>query len=214
MVRFVGAKMTDSPEPKSSSWWTTLPGILTGLAALITAVGGLIIAFHQVTSRIGAGETAKQATSGAQSTGRGPNVDSTSTATGAASNGAVSSSASVELQLPAISEVRLDGGNTVVKILKAELQPFNAEKRALKFTVRHTNNGRYQANFWSSSYRLLVDDVPQAPTNFLDELVPSESAKVGEVIFEIPLAVNQAVLQISSGDEKTRIPVSMTPSSH
>ena len=36
-------------EDKSSSttWWQTLPGILTAVAALLTAVGGLILAFHQ-----------------------------------------------------------------------------------------------------------------------------------------------------------------------
>ncbi len=28
--------------PEKQSFWTTLPGILTGLAALVTAVGGLI----------------------------------------------------------------------------------------------------------------------------------------------------------------------------
>lgn len=88
-----------------------------------------------------------------------------------------------------------------------ELQPYNAEKRSLKFTVRHTNNGRYPANFWGSSYRLLVDDVPQAPANFLDEVVPDGSAKTGEVIFEIPTTLTQVILQISSNAEKTQIPV-------
>ncbi len=202
--------MTDSTESKSQSWWTTLPGVLTALAALVTAVSGLIIAFHQVSSRNEGGEAAKRATVGGPSSASGSSAASAAITTRPASSGVVSSSASVELPLPAISEVKLDGGNTVVKILKLELQPFNAEKRALKFTVRHTNNGRYQVNFWSSSYRLFVDDVPQAPTNFLDELVPSESAKVGEVVFEIPLNVNQVIFQISGADEKTRIPISLT----
>jgi hypothetical protein len=207
--------MTDSPESKSQSWWTTLPGILTGLAALVTAVSGLIIAFHQMTNRNAVEETAKHATIGEQPNVRGSSVDSAPSATsGGASTGAAASGGVVELPLPKISEVKLDGGNTVVKILRTEVQPYNAEKRALKFTVRHTNNGHYPANFWSSSYRLLVDDVPQAPTNFLDEVVASSSAKVGDVIFEVPLTVNQVVLQISSGDEKTRIPISITPASH
>lgn len=33
-----------SDESKSGSFWTTLPGILTGIAAIITAVGGLVAA--------------------------------------------------------------------------------------------------------------------------------------------------------------------------
>lgn len=34
-------------EPKSKGWWQTLPGILTAIAAIITAVTGLIVALHQ-----------------------------------------------------------------------------------------------------------------------------------------------------------------------
>ncbi len=33
-------------KPNSQSFWTTLPGILTGLAALLTAIGGLITASY------------------------------------------------------------------------------------------------------------------------------------------------------------------------
>jgi hypothetical protein len=34
--------MSESKTGASGSWWATLPGILTGIAAIITAVGGLI----------------------------------------------------------------------------------------------------------------------------------------------------------------------------
>ena len=29
-------------------WWKTLPGVLSGLAAVLTAIGGLLLALHQV----------------------------------------------------------------------------------------------------------------------------------------------------------------------
>jgi len=35
-------------EPKPQSWWQTVPGTLTGLAAVITAVAGLIIGLRQI----------------------------------------------------------------------------------------------------------------------------------------------------------------------
>jgi hypothetical protein len=35
-------------EPKSQTWWQTIPGILTATAAIITAVTGLLIALYQV----------------------------------------------------------------------------------------------------------------------------------------------------------------------
>lgn len=34
-------------EPKSQSWWQTVPGLLTSLAAVITAIGGLLAVLHQ-----------------------------------------------------------------------------------------------------------------------------------------------------------------------
>lgn len=34
-------------EPREGSWWTTVPGILTALAATITAIGGLIAVLAQ-----------------------------------------------------------------------------------------------------------------------------------------------------------------------
>jgi len=54
-----------------------------------------------------------------------------------------------------------------------------------------------------------VDGVPRAPTNFLDEVVEPDSAKEGDVVFELPLAVKDVVLQISSGEEKSRIPLTL-----
>jgi hypothetical protein len=38
--------MTEEPS-KSQTWWQTLPGILTAVAATITALTGLIVALHQ-----------------------------------------------------------------------------------------------------------------------------------------------------------------------
>ncbi|MFR9777796.1 hypothetical protein ACL02O_17295 [Micromonospora sp. MS34] len=34
--------------PEQTSWWNTLPGVLTGIAALITAIGALIGALHVI----------------------------------------------------------------------------------------------------------------------------------------------------------------------
>jgi hypothetical protein len=55
----------------------------------------------------------------------------------------------------------------------------------------------------------LVDDVPRAPTNLLNEVVDGESAKEGDVIFEVPAAVKDVVLQVSAGDEKSRVPLKL-----
>jgi hypothetical protein len=179
----------------SESWWTTLPGILTGVAAVITAVTGLIIAFNRMTPPA-AEKTETPATASS--------VESSA-------KGTPSNSKAVAIALPALSEVKIDSGDTAIRILKVELQPYNAEKKALKFSLRYTNNRRYDANFWERSFRLLVDDIPQPPTNSLNEIVAGNSAKTADVIFEIPVAVDQVVLQIIGLTDNTQIPVPLTP---
>jgi serine/threonine-protein kinase len=50
------------PEEKSGgSWWKTLPGIMTGIATMLTAIGGLIMTLHQ-TGIIGSGNQQKTQT--------------------------------------------------------------------------------------------------------------------------------------------------------
>jgi len=105
--------------------------------------------------------------------------------------------------------VRLAGGASDTTIVSAQIEPIDLGRRSLKLVVRYMNAGRYPANFWSSSYRLIVDGVPRAPTNLLDEVVEPDSAKEGDVVFELPLAAKDVVLQISSGEEKSRIPLKL-----
>jgi hypothetical protein len=185
--------MADNKPSTGSSWWQTLPGILTGVAAIVTAVTGLIVAFNHTGHR---GEQAPQtqSASASSSSDRLPPVPS----------GSASSTQAVAL--PALHQVKLAGGNVVITILSAQVEPIDAERRSLKLRVRYLNAGSYSGNFWSSSFRAVVDDVPRAPTNFLDEVVAADSAKEGNVVFEFPNSVKDFVLQISSGDDKSRIP--------
>jgi hypothetical protein len=182
----------------SASWWTTFPGILTGLAAVITAVTGLIVAYQRINPSTEKSAPTSTAAPAAP-------VESSS------AKGTAPSGKAVAIALPALSEVKLDSGDTVIRILKVELQPYNAEKKALKFSLRYTNNRPYDANFWERSFRLLVDDIPQPPTNSLNEIVAGNSAKAADVVFEIPVAMNQVVLQIIGLTDKTQIPVPLTP---
>jgi len=190
--------MSDN-RPAAPSWWQTIPGILTGVAALITAVTGLLVVFNRTGNR---GEDVRPSTV-SESRGTPPASPAASRPAGAAA------AAARPVALPAINRVSLVGGAAVHTILSAQVEPLDQERRALKFVVRYTNGGRYPANFWSASYRLIVDDVPRAPTNFLDELVEPDSAKEGDVVFELPVGVKDVVLQISSGDEKSRIPLKL-----
>jgi hypothetical protein len=192
--------MADNKSPTGSSWWQTLPGILTGLAAIITAATGLIVAFNHTS---GHSEPAT-ATAPAVPTSAAPTTTTSSSgAPVAATTGSVSSRA---IALPEIHQVKLAGGGAVITVLSAKTEPIDADRRSVTFRVRYLNTGHRQANFWSSSFRLIVDDVLRSPTNFLDELVDGDSAKEGDAVFELPVSVKDVVLQISLGDEKSRLP--------
>jgi len=169
-----------------------MPGILTGLAAIITAVTGLMIAFNRTSGRNE--PVTPPSTSSPPAVSREARPTSTPAAT--ASSG--------EIPLPEIHQVKLPGA--AITVLSAKIEPIDAERRSLTFRLRYLNTGGRQANFWNSSFQLIVDDVPRSQTNFLDELVDAHSAKDGDAVFELPPGVKDVVLQISSGDEKTRLP--------
>jgi hypothetical protein len=190
--------MSHNAPPTAPSWWQTLPGILTGIAATVTAITGLIVAFNRTGRRSEQVQPASAVTAGAPSaSARQPQPPSP--------GGATSADRTTAVALP-LNRVKLAGGAADITILSAQIEPIDLTRRSLKFRVRYLNNGRYPSNFWSASYRLLLDDVPLAPTNLLDEVVDSNSAKEGDVVFEVPVSAKDATLQISAGDEKSRIP--------
>ena len=189
----------ESEKPKLLSWLQTVPGLLTAVAALITALTGLAVAVYQIRdSQVSAPSGSEQAS---------PEKP------GAAASQTPSGEGGMQQPraLPAGMEVKLAQGYIVYKILSAHLEPYNAEKDALRFTVRCTNNDDYPMNFWDRSFRLVVDGVPRAPISGLNEIVEGQSAKEGDIVFEVPTGENKVVLQISaptpSGtDETTEIP--------
>jgi hypothetical protein len=105
--------------------------------------------------------------------------------------------------------VKLAQGEVAIDFLGARLDPYNATTRSLVLSVRFTNNGPYGKNFWGDSFRLLVDGVPRAPTNSLNEVVNGHAAKEGDVVFEVPAATTSAVLRLYIGGEQTDVPLDL-----
>ena len=96
-------------------------------------------------------------------------------------------------------------------LLKAEVVPQTAGNSALHIRLRMTNHDRYDKNFWDRSFRLLVDGVPVAPEGGLNELVPGEAAKEGELVFPIPRGTASGTLRINYYDNSTDIPLTLAP---
>src|SRR5215217_4716628 len=134
-----------SQEPRSGSWWLTVPGVLTGLAAVITAVTGLAVGLHQI-SAPSSTEKASPEKPAAVTTQNNSKPSSASSDTTTSQTPSSDEASQESVALPAGMEVKLGGGEIVYKILSARLEPYNAEKRLLRFTVRCT--ATKGANFW------------------------------------------------------------------
>jgi hypothetical protein len=188
-------------DERPARWWQTIPGALTALAAVLTAATGLIVALRPATAPFGRPSTPPAAEAGSL-------VLPASTAAGGASS-ASPARGSRAIALPAAAEVKLAGGAMVVRLLSARLEPYNGETRSLVVTVRYTNAGRYPANFWDRSFRLLIDDVPRAPISDLNKLVDGQSAEEGDVVFQVPATATRVTLRIINGDEHTDLPLDL-----
>jgi len=107
-----------------------------------------------------------------------------------------------------MTEVR--SGQAVFKLLAARVDPYSPDKVSLHLTVGMTNNASYPANFWAASFRLSVNGTLQAPDNDLNQLLPSNSSKEGDVEFVIPAATSSAGLQMGDvGDSKPAITITL-----
>jgi hypothetical protein len=62
-------------------------------------------------------------------------------------------------------------------------------------------------NFGDNNFRLLIDNVPRAPTSNLNDLVDAHSAKEGTIVFAVPVNATRFVLQLLMGEEVATFPL-------
>ncbi len=176
--------------------------MLTAIAAILTAVGGLLVALHQVGLLGGA---------------RAPIAVASSSAALSSEPVAPASPATQGVAVPARYQVAMPTGSSVVlsnnrgegtyQVLAATAERRTADALTLKLSVRLTNAGPSDIGFWTDSFRLLIDKVPRTPSNWLNSSVDARSAKDADIVFEVPAAARSLELQISSGQETGSIPL-------
>jgi hypothetical protein len=207
-------------DDKSKSWWHTLPGVITSVAAAITAIGGLVATVKQtgwldrsatkpaVTSEVAAVTTPASTPNGAAAVA---DADANAKPVAAGTAGAVVSAAAAPLSvtLPAIREFRLqhvDGSKKAsFSLLKADVSPRNAETKLLKIRVRVLNEDRYPMNFWGDSFRLLVDGAPRQPDQAPNEVLQSNAAADADLVFAVPRDAQSVKLRLLHAEETAEI---------
>ena len=102
-------------------------------------------------------------------------------------------------------------GDSVFRIMAAQIERPSDEKLVLNITLRVINNGPSNDNFWDRSARLIIDGVPLAPVEAPNEIVDAHAAKQAPFLFEIPDNLTAAVLQVGQvGQETAKIPIDLT----
>jgi hypothetical protein len=200
--------MAETPNAEVKSWWQTLPGILTAFAAAITAVTGLIVAVRPARSPAESRPPIETSSTGASGATTGASVTSPPSTT---TQGRSTPATAQAIRPPSPSQVKLARGDIVIDILRGRVEPYNATTRSLALRIRLTNNGNYGVNFWASSFRLVIDGVPRAPTNGLNEIVDGHAAKDGDVIFDVPDDARSVALRLVWSEEQTDVPLDLPP---
>jgi hypothetical protein len=203
-------------EPKS--WWQTAAGLMTGVAALITAFTGLFVALHQIRkdSEVGKRPVVERSTStpvpGDSSKalqGGGPASTSASSSIGRAKTslrGAQPRSGSAPavdrpayaIVLPTKHEFVLgDGPQTGRYILTgARLEPHTVESDILKISVQVLVDGQQVFPFNSLQFELRIDEQPYRSTTDFNEFIPVGQSRDHDLHFTIPHGPMHAVLWI------------------
>jgi len=110
--------------------------------------------------------------------------------------------------LPALRDYRL--GDVTFTLRQAEVAPRTSETDTQQVRLRLSNHQRTDANFWDSSFRLIVDGAPVAPAGGLNEVVPGQAAKDADVTLVIPHGSRGATLKITHANDSTAIPLQLT----
>lgn len=178
----------------SGTWWATLPGILTGIAAVITALTALGALLWPRSEDAVRDTTPPPAVV--------PPRLSEPTAQPSVPAGEIAGQ-------PLLPKVMLDGPDSVsfvrprsatYSVLGLEVSPGPASQYELRVLVRCLNTDDQFISFKEATLRLVIDDVPRAPHQSpISLFVEANSAKDVAVIFRVPFGAKKLVLQVFHG---------------
>lgn len=113
------------------------------------------------------------------------------------------------IPIPRVAEVAHTA--LLYTLLSGTVIPRENETSELRLRFRFSNEGRYDANAWDASFRLLAGAETLAPTGGLNEIVPGHSLRQGIVTFTIPARTAGATLRVLEGDRVAEIPLDLSP---
>jgi len=173
-----------------------VPGMLTGAAAVITAVSGLMLALSQAGWLGGDDKDADTGTQAVAETA--PAQPQTEPSKSSAGNNA-------PRLTPALQQVKI--GHGVFTFVDVATEQRTADQAGLRIHLRLQNNNPYPVNFWNDLFRLVVDGVPRAPVGDLNKVLAGNAAEEGDVEFTFPANAKSLVLKIRYYGEEADVPL-------
>jgi hypothetical protein len=217
------------------SWWQTAAGLMTGVAALISALTALILALHQIKKD---SEEAKRPAVEQPASSHGPlSVDHpkvlppsgrpVSTPASTVAGGARTTSEGGQrqdvsasradrptyaLQLPRPHEFALgtDAQTSQFILTAARLEPHTATSDILKISVQVLVDGQLQFPFNNSQFELRIDEQPYRSTTSFNEFIPVGQSRDHDLHFTIPHGSTRAVLWIHERLSNAEVPLDLT----
>lgn len=183
----------------SASWWQTLPGILTGIAAILTAIGGLLGIIYQ--AGLWGGKPSLPVREQIHSAA-GMNQPSV------AENG---SDANNERASPPGKPLQAQAGHFVFKVLIVKREPYATDgsgqptKLSLRFSVRVTDIKGISDYVDRTTIRLMADGSKLAPENSINVAVYDNQFIETDALFTVPADVGQLALQVGRDSDATAI---------
>ena len=184
--------MSDMPDDpatsgRSGSWWSTLPGMLTAAAGLITAVTALLVALNGIfggpNEPRASNRPASSAAAGAGTT------TATTTETRPVEASDAGAASTYKIAFPSGS--RITGGihdDLVYEFLKGSAEPLNPGELKLALSVRVVIEQSVQQQLRSNDFRLRVGDTNRGAANFFSEVVQYKTSMDRVVEFAVPEA--------------------------
>lgn len=195
----------------NASWWQTLPGILTGVAAVLTALGGVFAALHQ--SGLLTRETpAANAASGPVASSGPKGQASPQTAEVAVAGNASRSTTETTPQ----SAAQVRAGHYAFKLLKTTLEPYATDakgkpaKLALRLFIRVTDVMGMSDYVDRQTIRLSADGAELLPENPIDFAVYEHKSAETEVLFIVPADTSSLELLLGRPEDAVgRLPLAL-----
>jgi hypothetical protein len=184
-------------ETKPASWWQTIPGILTGIAAVITALGALLaILFQQ--GVIGGKTLSTAPAQSPQKTIPGPTPHPSG----------------------ATNQRQVQVGHFVFKLLETRLEPYAADasgkpsRFALRCSIRVTDVLGISDYIDGRTIRLAVDGAELLPANGINSAVYDKQSVEIEALFVIPADAARVELLVGRSEDATgTIPIELKAAS-